>query len=245
MTPQVIFIHIEKTAGSSIEESLIKANIVDKEHTRVRGIRGYLQNRDLDCVYGHVPYGLHFFTHRPVHYVAMLRDPIDRAVSWYYFIKDLVRTDLWKRHPLRDYADSVTLIEFYESPWYANIQTRFLAGLVYNKLYPYLHNSSVFRRSMLKSAIHTLHACTAFGLQSRFDESISLFQKTLNWNNYQPVPPQAKTKRRPSLEEIQNLNPKVLPGLRKSHDLDHKLYEIASELFDRKIKNLKSSQINV
>lgn len=231
MKRQVVFVHIQKTAGSSLLESLLKPNVDD--HKRVNP-RSYLLDGNAHCVSGHFPYGLHWCTQRPVKYVTMLRDPVDRAVSWYYFIKDLKRTDLWKPHPLREYAESVTLVEFYENPNYSNMQTRFLAGWHYHKAYPLLHRSSTFRQSMLRAAKKHLREHIVFGLQERFDDSISLLQDSMDWNRYEPVPPQAKTGERPTLKEINDLNPAVLPRLRELHTLDLQLYQYAVDLFEER-----------
>ena len=227
---QTVFIHIEKTAGSSLLASLIKPNVSD--HERIGNLWSYLSCRHVSCISGHVPYGLHWLTKRPVRYITMLRNPIDRAVSWYYFMKDLVRTDLWKPHPLREYADSVTLVEFYQNPRYSNMQTRFLAGWAYHKAYPLLYRSPTFRRWTLRAAKKHLRECAAFGLQHRYDDSVALFRDIFGWDNYETVPPQAKTKKRPSLQEIDDLNPTVLPRLHDSHQLDLELFSYASELFE-------------
>jgi hypothetical protein len=85
---------------------------------------------------------------------------------------------------------------------------------------------------MLQAAQDHLNNCVAFGLQSRYDASVSLFQDVLGWTEYEPTPPQAKTKKRPSLEEIDDLNPTVLPQLRESHQLDTQLHQYAVDLFD-------------
>ncbi len=231
MTPQIIFIHIPKAAGSSLIESLIAPNVDDLRH--VGNLRSYLKNRDADGVRGHNPYGFHYFTRRPVKYITVLRDPVERAVSWYYFIKGLVRTDLWKRHRLRDYADSVTLVEFYENPELSNLQTRQLAGLFYHKAYPVFHRSSLFRRRLMHAAKTHLDECAAFGLQSRFDESVRLFQHTFGWSHFNAASRHMnKTRKRPSLEEIDDLNPAVLPALHEACELDYELYRYASRRFD-------------
>ena len=234
MSPQIFFIHIEKTAGSSIVKSLIEPNVPNNR--RVGTVRSYLKNRSADCAHGHSPHGFHRFTKRPVEYITMLRDPVDRAVSWYYFIKDLVRTDLWRRHPLRDYADSVTLVEFYQNPACSNIQARWMAGLYYHKAYPALHRSALFQRKLLAVAKSNLDDCIAFGLQSEFDASVRIFQETLGWERYDPVPRQAKTKKRPSVSEIEELNPRVLPALRASHVLDQELYDYAVQRFKERLR---------
>lgn len=229
---QIFFVHIEKTAGTSLLESLIKPNVDSHQRTDASS---YVKYRNADCVSGHMPHGLHLLSRRPVEYVTMLRDPIDRATSWYYFIKDLDRTDLWKPHPLREYADSVTLAEFYQNPRYSNRQTRFLAGWPYHKAYPAVHRSTIFKKSMLRAAKKHLRDCTAFGIQDRFDDSVSLFQEVFEWDRYEPVPPKKETGDRPTLEEINELNPTVIPELRKSHDLDLELYQYATKLFEERL----------
>ena len=227
---QTVFVHIEKTAGSSLLKGLVEENC--RDHRRMSRLISYLQNRDAECISGHFPYGVHHFNRRDVKYITMLRDPIDRAVSWYYFIKDLERTDLWKPHPLRSYADSVTISEFYQNKKYADRQARFIAGYVYHKMYPIMYKNRFFRDSLLNSAQNNLRNMYAFGIQEKYKDSVKLFMDKLGWPTYNEVPRQAKTKKRPSIEEINKLNPRVIPSLRESHQLDIALYRYARDLFD-------------
>ncbi len=87
--PQLFFIRIEKTAGGSILRSLIQANVQTYYlEGGYRAFSSYWQGRHADCVHGHVPYGLQVLTRRPVQYIAMLREPVDRVVSFYHFIRE-------------------------------------------------------------------------------------------------------------------------------------------------------------
>jgi len=36
---------------------------------------------------GHFEFGVHKYLYRPYTYITMLRHPIERAISWYYFVK--------------------------------------------------------------------------------------------------------------------------------------------------------------
>ena len=169
---------------------------------------------------------------RPLDYITMLRDPVDRAVSFYYYVKDIVRIDLVERHPLRDYADSVTISKFYENPSMSNIQTRYMAGFIYNKMYPIMFKNTRFVDTMLAAAKRNLTECRAFGIQGQFDASVKLIQKRMGWTEYVPLDAKAaKTKDRPSYEEIDRYNKRVIPSLRNSHRLDQELYRYAVELF--------------
>lgn len=228
--PQVFFIHIEKTAGSSLIDWLILPNVADNH--RIGSLKSYLPVRNTDCVHGHAPYGYHVVAGRPVEYATFLREPVDRAVSYYYFIKDLVRVDLFERHPLRDYADSVTISQFFRNPKHSNIQCRFLAGAAYHKAYPLLHRSAHFRRSMLHAAIRNLDRCRVFGIQESFDESVRRFQEAFDWSACEPGTRLSRTRKRPTLGEIDELNPAILPSLRQSHALDIQLYQQALARFN-------------
>jgi len=227
---QIVFIHIEKTAGSSLLKELIEENCQD--HRRMSRLKSYFQNRDAECISGHFPYGMHIFSKKEIKYITMLRDPIERAVSWYYFIKDLERTDLWKPHPLREYADSVTISEFYKNKRYANRQSRFIAGYLFHKSYPIMNKSNYFRESLIEKAKMNLNRIYAFGLQERYQESVEIIMNMIGWDKHKKVPMQAKTKKRPSIEEIEDLNPRVISSLRESHQLDIELYEYARDVFD-------------
>lgn len=112
------------------------------------------------------------------------------------------------------------------------MQTRFMAGYLYHNLYSKLHKSNRFRSAMLDAAKHNLNQCVAFGIQSQFEASAKLIQKRMNWTEYTPSDVKvAKTKQKPSLQEINSYNNKVIPSLQESHCLDRELYRYAVDLF--------------
>jgi hypothetical protein len=137
--PVLIHLQIPKTGGTTLN-SLITARL--GEHTQfhcgnpeqadaLRRISP--QERDkIDFVTGHYPYGLHGLFSRPVQYVSCLREPRERILSFYRFVKRQ------EDHPLYELVNSCcdSFSAFLESAanneviWrdLDNVQIRLLSG---------------------------------------------------------------------------------------------------------------------
>ncbi len=229
MNKLIIFTHIPKTSGTSFMRTVVEPNILSSSIYRYRRISDFIHDnlKQYTVVAGHVPYGLHHFTNRKVEYITFLRDPIDRAVSFYYFIKAADK-NIYK-HPLRDYADSVTLKEFYENRKFQNQQTRFIAGFFSDRLYPIVSHTTL-EKQILKSAINNLkNNYTCFGILEEFEKSNAIFQKKFGWKKTVKVAPQKRTGKRPKISELDH---ETLQSLRQNNSLDLQLYEFACKHFD-------------
>src|SRR5438128_2361305 len=79
----------------------------------------------LRCIGGHLYYGLHEHLVQTSCYLTLLRDPIERMVSLYYYCRR--RPDL----PLHGDAMRLSLTGFLRraTPSAGNVQTRFLSGV--------------------------------------------------------------------------------------------------------------------
>lgn len=175
-------------------------------------------------------------------YVTFLRHPIERALSWYYFIKGQKRLDLYRRHPLRNYADAVSIVEFYENPIFANMQTRYIAGLITNKLYPHVR-SNTFEKYVLRKAKRHLDGYACFGIQERFDESIALIQQTFGWENYRAVSPQKASGNRPTVRELVDYDHRIVDELCQYHELDLEFYAYALNRFDKRANQIDETAV--
>jgi hypothetical protein len=151
--PVTVFVHINKNAGNTIRNMLVEAYGVD-------GVLDYMLNGRLaadgraktvrstspdvvelvadarrhspECsaIAANLAFGLHTRLCRPARYVAFLRDPVQRAVSyWYFAYQHRDRPDgLWRRieHAARDPARlwrNNASIELF------NDQTRMICGI--------------------------------------------------------------------------------------------------------------------
>jgi len=124
------------------------------------------------------PMAYTIFTVKKVKYIIFLREPIDRAISHYYFLKDPNAT-LYGKPLFYDYANSVSLREFYKDRKLHNLQTRFAAGLISDKLYT-LINLPIGEKMILNKAINNLkNHYFGIGLKEYYSESVAILQKKL------------------------------------------------------------------
>ena len=127
--PLLLFMHIPKTAGTSLRLALELQP--DVRMLRLYDNRAFLSFDacaratptafdDLDVVFGHFKYGLHALTHRACRYVTVLRHPADLMRSTYLFHKYVVGTDAFAR--------SERIEDALAASGYGNILTRLISG---------------------------------------------------------------------------------------------------------------------
>jgi len=231
MKELVIFIHIPKTAGKSFFETLIRPSIPHQQIYRFRGLRKLIFDKKdtYTFIVGHAPYGLGlFFPSRKVKYITLLRDPIERIVSQYYFIKQGDKKKFIHRY--RDYVDAVSLKEFCENRKFQNMQTRFMAGLLQDRFYPW-STTRFQEKKILQLAIkHLKDHDIYFGLRESFDESIARFQKKFGWERNNDVGRMKKGFIRPKVAELDIETVKIIKNANK---LDLELYQFARNYFNK------------
>lgn len=176
--PTLIFIHIPRTGGTSLirmfEESFGSQNVLwFKHHAEVESWKEHSAESAgirFKVFAGHICYGFHRYIPGPAKYVTFLRDPVQRIISIYRFI----RKDL--SHPHHSDVAEMDLEDFLESAIaseYHNAQTAILAGD--DATLPAGNYTGVTARH-LKLALERLQ--TDFfhiGRQDRYQESIEQF----------------------------------------------------------------------
>ena len=224
----LIFLHIPKTAGTTLNR------IIERQYSpfAIFTINPYRitasverlkrlpegRRRRLRLVRGHLFYGVHEFLPQGATYVTMLREPVARVLSAYYFI---LRRPL---HPLhrklkRERLGVEDCLRLF--PHRQNLQCRLLAGA---------EDPATGDERLLDIAKENLaKSFSVVGISERFEESLMLMAKTFAWE----VPFYENCK-------VSKTRPQVDPGavemIRDHNRLDLELYEFGKGLFEESLQ---------
>lgn len=171
-----------------------------------------------DLLFGHALFGLHRHLEERCRHFTLLRDPVRRVVSHYFYHK--------VRYPSSALA-SLSLKEFLQSDHpiaQSNRQVRFLSGQ---------DPRQSPRASLTAAKDHLRDDLVAFGLTERFDESLFLFRARLDWG-YLPFYVRRKVNsERPTVEDLSD---ETVEAVRKENRLDAELYRFAQDRFKRMLE---------
>jgi hypothetical protein len=228
---QHIFLHVPKTAGSSIR-TLIQQNYPAEATIGFSGEPGPLEwyarsprafKEQYRLVHGHFPYGIH----RGVldyTYFTFLRDPVDRHFSDYFFLKR------YHGHPMQPALASgaITLADWARihgpMPMYRDMSTRIVSG-------GGDHGNP--DRASIERSKYLLTVDFAFvGLSERFDESVLILAKRLGWRSVFYLTKNVSANRETVAEELRAM---ARTGLRCDLELyayGRSLFEASPELSD-------------
>ena len=230
----LFFTHVPKTAGTSIREATFSHAVPESRTHSFSGIRLALKNQPgFDLLTGHYPYGVHLlYSVTDPRYFVMLRDPVDRAISQYYFTK--MGDKPWYTHP--DLADvkANDLVGFYRNPEYQNLQARYVAGLIWEWMGRHLSLNGLLSSTVLgRAKKHLLERYEAYGLKERFRESARIFANCAGTELSLSEERRKKTKERPAKADIPE---ETLRSIRELNSLDVALYEFAQDHFEMQKK---------
>jgi hypothetical protein len=227
----IVFVHVPKTGGTTLHSILARqlrgifAESMDEAKSMLASLDG-AQLSELEFLGGHVPYGVHEFLPRPVSYVTMLRDPVRRVVSHYWFVRNDPDHYLYSAVSegglsLREYAERGCTLS-------AEIEN----GQVW------MFSARARRRECadadsLREAKSVLRDRFAFvGTTERFDESVVCMQRVLGLR----APVYARMNTGPGPRTA--LDTETRAVLEARNDLDRELYVYANELLDEEIRRV-------
>jgi hypothetical protein len=179
---RLIFLHIPKTAGSTLRRILERQydprHIFTLEGWRVheKDFPGLPEavRAQVRVLEGHQFFGLHAHLPGPALYLTLLRDPVERLVSQYYHI--LRSPEHYLRPQVVD--GGLSLAEFAHAklaPELDNGQLRYVAGL------GDLPCGAVGAEHLERARRILREQFAVVGLVERFDESVLLMRLTLGW----------------------------------------------------------------
>lgn len=202
MEDHLIFMHLPKCGGTTfhgiLEQMYKPSEVFDIKvvnHVALN-TQSFIdlnqQERDkIRLIKGHMEFGLHNYFSGNTEYITFLRHPVERIISYYYYVKRR------PNHRLRQqnlFHDQMSLYEFVTKINEGDInngQVRFISGIDTND-----------KGEMLEKAKENIKNHFAFvGTIDQFDASLLLLRKRYRWEMpYYQI--ENNTKNRPSLNEI-------------------------------------------
>ncbi len=238
----IIFLHIPKAGGTTlhsiIEKQYKKENIFTIDGKNIDETTSLLINtppskkKKIKCLKGHMYYGLHKYFQQKFNYITFLRDPIERTISEYYYLKYISKNKLHKiilkeQMTLLDYVKSDIAINT------DNIQTRLIGGSGEKLL---TNNPLKITQKDLDNAIFRLKNKFKFvGLLEEYDKSLILTKKIFHWKNiyYYKINVNPRKK--------QNISNKTIEIIKNKNKYDIALYKFAKKNFNKQVEQYKNN----
>jgi hypothetical protein len=220
----IIFLHSPRTGGTSMAEILAQVYgpysydafysngvwLVNDE-----GLEQLKKQKEYDgiCIHGHMPYGIHKHLKGDHIYLMMLRHPVSRVTSLYYYIQALAGAgrQWWVEQGV---TIDISLIDFAQLPMchVHNSMCRQLAGR------PFRHEkATAFTRKYFNRALEN-SGMVKVGLLEAFDFSVFMFVQMLGWPAVRSVHVNEREHPEPTNEEA--------AIIRRNNKFDLEIYQI-------------------
>jgi hypothetical protein len=221
----LIFLHVPKSAGTTLnrliewEYPLFEMYSVDPvlfRWSRARLFRLPKQRLKKFRVFkGHMPFGLHEMLPQPATYITVLREPVDRVISAYYFMSNYkLHPNYWKFR-----REGWTLEDFVNRSPRENVQTKMIAGADYDE---------PCTAEILAKAKDNFPYFSVMGLTERFEESLALMKLRFGWKlgSYSSF---NVTRTRPKKRDLPQ---STLDLIAEKNRFDIELYQSAAKAFE-------------
>ena len=220
-----IHLHIPKTGGTTLRDIIQRQYRSEKilmipkleESENILKEVSTSQINQLKLIQGHLKYGIHNHFHRRAKYFAIIRDPINRVLSTYYYVLSQ------KNNPqnLSTSNNQMTIYDYVQSgvnPFLINGQTQLISGKTGDIDNPIIESEELF--SLAKENIE--NDFLFLGITEMFDETILILKNMLGWHMpYYSIA--NRTKNKPNYDAV---NPTIISFIKEHNQLDIKLYNI-------------------
>ncbi|KAN0003105.1 hypothetical protein ACTFIZ_009275 [Dictyostelium cf. discoideum] len=224
LTTPYIFIHLPKVGGTSMQYHFKKQFNQDsiqqwtfpnsKEIINVQNAKS--------VILGHFGYGLHYVlkedSQKTYNYLTMLRDPVDRVISHYFYHKS---TTFDQEHMV---ARNNTFDQWLEvSPRGTNEMTRQLSGIFETEEFTPTNET-------FNMALYHLRSMKFVGITERFEETLALLKFYIGLDNSDVSNKKNVAQTKPS-----GVSPEIIEKIKEKNWMDILLYEEALKMFERQI----------
>jgi hypothetical protein len=169
---------------------------------------------------GHMLFGLHEILPQPSTYITVLRDPVERVLSAFYFMRS------YKLHPLywKFRHENWTIEDFVQRSTRDNVQCKIIAGADYH---------APCTGEVLEMAIEHLNQYFGVvGLSERLEESLALMKLRFGWQlkSYASF---NVTRSRPKKGDLSRT---TLDLIAEKNSFDIALYQHAAGMFEAAVR---------
>ena len=246
MEDLLIYLHIPKTGGTTLRDIIQRQYKTQKILTIPRLEKSMItiedlsskQKNEINVIQGHLQYGIHNNLNRNAKYFAIIRDPINRVLSTYYYIMGQPSNP----HNLSTDNNQMTIYDYFQSgvnPFLINGQTQLISGKTGNIDNPIIESEELF--SLAKENIE--NDFLFLGITEMFDETILILKNMLGWHMpYYSIA--NRTKKKPNYDAV---NPTIISFIKEHNQLDIKLYNITKTSLLNRIaeeNNIFQNKIN-
>jgi len=236
-----LFLHIPKTAGTSLSDVLQKAYGADQcfsnqeLYARPDELAAAFcelpesQREKYEVLAGHYRYGFHELLPGEHKYMTFVRNPVDLVLSWYYFIRSQ------KNNPLHKsvVGSNMSLSQFVTTvAEMNNLMVRWLTGaMVGGRPIP----RGACTPDMLEQAKHNLKERFCFvGVTEEFDRSVILMKREFGWSHAPLYFSRNVSKTRAPRESLTNAERDLIL---ENSQLDCQLYDYVVREFCTKVSD--------
>lgn len=242
----LVFVHVPKTGGISLFTSMAAVwgdNIADLYNLSAgdeRGLRAVMEQGPYEVYAGHFSYGLHEWIAGQSLYATILREPMARLESLYFFLRR--RWAEYKNRLSRQDADGAPLPDFHkdlagwlqagseEAERFFRSPSLELENGMVRRFSGHGQNPQHCTEETLRLAQENLETrFSVVGLTERYADTIQLMSRVFQLPGFKEHHINKST---PKPEEDRNLAPALRKRIEDSNQLDIALYEWARKRFD-------------